>query len=185
MSRSTLTAIAVAGSSRPTAASTYRRLMGFVGALLDPYEVTSTEDTVHVRAVLRRHDGSRRGRFEASMIARLPGLLYASFGRWMHGFIAYTPVDDDATWIFARYFVDIPIVGKLFAWLSLLAEFKIVQPEDRRMLASTTPRAPDVRSYKLVRADLGIARWHQLIARTARLEAAPTDPETPRIEASA
>jgi hypothetical protein len=57
-----------------------------------------------------------------------------------------------------------------------------VQLEDRRMLAETTPRAPDVRAYKLVRADLGVARWHQLVAREARSEAASTDPPAPRLE---
>ncbi|MRG98319.1 Rieske 2Fe-2S domain-containing protein [Polyangium spumosum] len=148
----------------------HSRFLGGVGTVLDPYEVTVEGDTVRTFGTLRRPgDGAGRG-FSAGMDARLPGVLRIRFGKRMMGIVAATPIDHDSTWIFARYFVEVPILGKLFAALSLWAEFGLVQPEDQRMLLSTSPREPDVRDHKLVRADLGIAQWHKLFSRAARGE---------------
>ncbi|MDC3981748.1 Rieske 2Fe-2S domain-containing protein [Polyangium jinanense] len=141
------------------------RYLRGIGTWLDPYEVKVEGDTVRTFGTLRRHgDGPKRG-FRARIDARLPGLLLLRFGARLWAFVACTPVSREATWIFARYFVEVPVVGKLLAALSLGTEFALVQPDDRRMLLSTSPRTPDVRDHKLVRADLGIAQWHKLFSR--------------------
>lgn len=146
----------------------HRRWLGRVGPQLDPYEVTVTDDTVCTQGTLRRADQPPGQGFSVGVDARLPGLVHLRFGPRMHGLVAVTPIDRDHTWIFARYFVEVPVLGKLLAALGLLVEFALVQPDDQRMLRSTSPREPDVRAHKLVRADLGIARWHQLFARACR-----------------
>ena len=144
------------------------RYLRGIGTRLDPYEVKVEGDTVRTFGALRRPgEGPERG-FRARIDARLPGLVLLRFGPRLSGIVACTPVDREATWIFARYFVELPIVGKLLAALSLWAEFALVQPDDQRMLMSTSPREPDVRDHKLVRADLGIAQWHKLFSRAVR-----------------
>jgi phenylpropionate dioxygenase-like ring-hydroxylating dioxygenase large terminal subunit len=160
----------------------HRRWLRRIGTRLDPYEVTVTEDTVHTQGTLRRPDQPPERGFTAGMDARLPGLLHIRFGSRMHGLVAVTPIDRDHTWIYARYFVELPVLGKLAAALGVWAEFALVQPDDQRMLRSTSPREPDVRAYKLVRADLGIAQWHRLFARACGepAEAAPRQAALPR-----
>lgn len=146
----------------------HRRWLGRVGPLLDPYEVIVTDDAVHTRGTLRRPDQPAERGFSAGVDACLPGLVHLRFGSRMHGLVAVTPIDREHTWIFARYFVELPLIGRLVAALGLWAEFALVQPDDRRMLLSTSPFEPDARDHKLVRADLGIARWHQLHERACR-----------------
>jgi len=148
----------------------HRRWLGRVGPLLDPYEVTVTDDTVRTQGTLRRPDQPPERGFTAGADARLPGLVRIRFGARMQGLVAVTPIDRERTWIFARYFVELPVLGKLLAALGLWAEFALVQPDDQRMLLSSSPREPDVHDYKLVRADLGIAQWHKLFARACRAE---------------
>lgn len=146
----------------------HRRWLGRVGPVLDPYEVSTTDDTVHTHGTLRRPDQPPGRGFWAGVDARLPGLLHLRFGARMHGLVAVTPIDRDHTWIFVRYFVEVPVVGRLLAALGLLAELALVQPDDRRMLLSTSPFEPEARDHKLVRADLGIAQWHKLHERACR-----------------
>jgi phenylpropionate dioxygenase-like ring-hydroxylating dioxygenase large terminal subunit len=154
----------------------HRRWLGRVGGLLDPYEVTVTDDGVCTQGTLRRPDQRPEQGWTVEASARLPGLVYLRFGARMHGLVAVTPIDREHTWIFARYFVTVPVLGRLLAALGILTEFALVQPDDQRMLASSSPREPDVRDYKLVRADLGIAQWHKLHARACRADGstAPT-----------
>lgn len=163
----------------------HRPYLPGIGSLLDPYEAAIDGDTVRTWGKLVHH-GARPGRgFAAGMDARLPGLLSVRFGERMRGFVAATPIDGESTWVFARYFVDVPVLGKLLAALSLWLEFAVIQPGDRRMLSSTIPLpgatgAPDVHDYKLVRADVGVAMWHKLYSEasrppmTADLQALPT-----------
>jgi phenylpropionate dioxygenase-like ring-hydroxylating dioxygenase large terminal subunit len=153
----------------------HRRYLGGIGKLLDPYEVTVAADTVHTQGTLRRTDQRPERGFTASVDARLPGLVHLRFGERMHGVVAVTPIDRESTWIFARYFVELPVLGKLVAAPGLWAEFALVQPDDRRMLASCSPRDPDVHGYKLVRADLGIAQWHKLFAAACTTAPAASD----------
>jgi phenylpropionate dioxygenase-like ring-hydroxylating dioxygenase large terminal subunit len=151
----------------------HRRYLPGMGTLLDPYEVTVEGDTVRTHGTLRRPNQQPPRGFAAGMDARLPGLLRIRFGARMQGLVAVTPIDRDHTWIFARYYFELPVLGKLVAALGLWAEFALVQPDDRRMLLSCTPREPDVHGYKLVRADLGIAKWHKLFADACTAEREP------------
>lgn len=155
----------------------HRRILPGMGTVLDPYEVKVDGDTVRTHGTLRKR-GKPSGRgFTAGMDARLPGLLRIRFGSRMHGVVACTPIDAGSTWIFVRYFVEVPVLGKLLAALGLWVEFAMVQPDDRRMLVSTSPRDPDPAQYKLVRADLGIAQWHKLFS--GALRAAPVRAPAP------
>lgn len=158
----------------------HRRWLGGVGPLLDPYEVTVTNDGIRTQGTLRRPDQRPEQGFSIGVDAQLPGLVHLRFGPRLQGLVAVTPIDRDHTWIFARYFVDVPVLGKLLAALGLLVEFALVQPEDLRVLASSSPREPDVHAHKLVRADLGIARWHQLFARRSRSTADAGSCSSPR-----
>ncbi|WP_437544774.1 Rieske 2Fe-2S domain-containing protein [Sorangium sp. So ce367] len=143
-----------------------------VGAMLDPCEVRVEGDVIHAEAVLRHDDGEpwdgRRGwRFE--MEVRFPGVLRLSFGKRVVGVAGCAPIDAERTAIVGRYYMPIPVIGRLLAWLGLRAEFWLIQPGDERMLASSEPRDADLDACRFVRADAGILAWHKM--RRARLKA--------------
>lgn len=141
----------------------HRTTLGWVGPRLDPYVVETDEHTVYTRGSLRGVGANPD--FEGTLHGRLPGVLYIGLGARSHGFVAYTPIDESNTWIAARFYVEVPIVGRLLAHLALLFEFRLVQRDDRRMLASSVTDGAEDRAYKLVRADRGVLEWSRLYAR--------------------
>ncbi|AUX25623.1 (2Fe-2S)-binding protein [Sorangium cellulosum] len=143
-----------------------------VGALLDPYEVRTEGDSIHTEGVLRHDDGrpwdGRRG-WKFTMEVCFPGVLCLSFGGRALGVAACAPIDARRTAILGRYYVPIPVLGRLVAWLAVMLELRLIQPGDERMLASSEPLEPDLDACRFVRADAGILAWHKL--RRARLKA--------------
>ncbi|WP_437645525.1 Rieske 2Fe-2S domain-containing protein [Sorangium sp. So ce362] len=152
-----------------------------VGALLDPYDVRVEGDVIHAVGVLRHDDGEpwdgRRGlKFELEV--RFPGLLRLSFGKVVEGLVGCAPIDAGRTAIVGRYYLPIPVIGRLLARLGMLMEFRLIQPGDERMLASSEPRDADLDACRFVRADAGILAWHKM--RRARLKA-PREGEPRRL----
>ncbi|WP_437575473.1 Rieske 2Fe-2S domain-containing protein [Sorangium sp. So ce887] len=152
-----------------------------VGALLDPYDVRVEGDVIHAVGVLRHDDGEpwdgRRGlKFELEV--RFPGLLRLSFGKVVEGLAGCAPIDAGRTAIVGRYYLPIPVIGRLLARLGMLMEFRLIQPGDERMLASSEPRDADLDACRFVRADAGILAWHKM--RRARLKA-PREGEPRRL----
>ncbi len=103
------------------------------------------------------------------MEVRFPGVLRLSFGKRVVGMAGCAPIDAERTAIVGRYYVPIPVIGRLLAWLGLRAEFWLIQPGDERLLASSEPRDADLDACRFVRADAGILAWHKM--RRARLKA--------------
>ncbi|AKT40981.1 Rieske 2Fe-2S domain-containing protein [Chondromyces crocatus] len=153
----------------------HRHFAHGMGHLLDPYDVRVDGPVVHTRGVLRKddgtpHDGKKGMAFQLSM--HFPGILFADFGMRVRGIGGITPIDEGNTLVVFRYHVDVPILGGLLAWLSLLVDGHLVQRDDHRMLRASTPARHDLRQYKLVHADAGIAAWHKLYRRALRAQAA-------------
>jgi hypothetical protein len=61
--------------------------------------------------------------------------------------------------------------GFLLAWLLLMVELRLVQPDDHRLLRDSALRHPGREDMRLVRADAGIALWHRLSERVLARQA--------------
>lgn len=139
---------------------------------LDPYEVRVEGSVVHTRGTLRP-DGVDAGAdpgagMTIEISAAYPGMIHIRFMDRFQGLAVCCPVDGESTWIALRYvqgYVRVPGLRKLIAWLMIQGELRLVQPDDLRLLASSTPRTAGLRSGVLVRADRGLAEWHKLHAR--------------------
>jgi nitrite reductase/ring-hydroxylating ferredoxin subunit len=152
----------------------HRLLSPGIGARLDPLQVRCEDGALHIDGWLRddtpEWDGKRGAHFVYE--ARPPGILHLSFGKWISGLVASTPIDDAHTFILMRFFVPIPVVGSLIAWAALKLEIGLVQPDDERMQRLTLRDAGDLSECTLVRADAPIVEWQRLVAaREKRREA--------------
>ncbi len=81
-----------------------------------------------------------------------------------------TPVDEKQTWVFARYFADMPL-GGLVAGVVGRFEYKTVQDQDKRIL-DTLPEGPlEPGEYTYGKPDKASILWlrkrKQLIQRSA------------------
>jgi hypothetical protein len=82
-----------------------------------------------------------------------------------------TPIDDERTWVFARYYVNMPM-GGLMAWLFGAFEYKMVQDQDKRIM-DTLPKGPlQHGEYNYGKADAGSILWQK--KRRKLIEAAAT-----------
>ena len=152
----------------------HRRAAWGVGTLLDPYTATLAGDVIRTHGVLREDDGkpySGRGGLALALSVHFPGLLLATFGgERLKVMAAMTPIDGARTLLVTRYYVEVPVVGRLLAWLSALMEGQFVLSDDERMLASSEPQSSDRHTNKLVRADAGIGLWHKCYERSRRAD---------------
>lgn len=131
---------------------------------LDPYEVREEDGVIRTYGRLRKEDAPVGSGYAFRINIAFPGVIHLDFGG-LQGAVVCTPVDDENTWIGVRYaqqWVRIPSVGWLLSWLSLQLEFRLIQPDDYRMVASALPRSGGRHAGHLVRADRACAMWHLL-----------------------
>jgi phenylpropionate dioxygenase-like ring-hydroxylating dioxygenase large terminal subunit len=139
-------------------------------ARLDPFEFNADGELLRQRASLRRDEPEAKPVASFELTAVFPGFVHLRFSDRIEGSVVVCPIDDEHTWVWACYQVRSGLgrfVDRLSSWLGLWSEFALVQPDDRRMLASSQPQRATVHDSALVRADAQIAAWHKL--RRARL----------------
>ena len=145
-------------------------------ARMDPFEAEIEGDHIRTRGVLRREGGKREMPFRAETL--LPCLGMIELTPRLRILVSSTPVDDEHTWLWFRYYQDytkLPGLGFLIAWLAVQSELRLVQPQDWRLFASLAPGTIDDVPYRFVHADKGIALYRkrraELLARPARAAA--------------
>jgi hypothetical protein len=109
-------------------------------------------------------------------------MIHINFANRIQGIAVCTPVDGEHTWVSILYeqqYVRVPGLRKLIAWLMIQGELRLVQPDDLRILRSSTPRTAGLRTGVLVHADRGLAEWHKLHARALAASAAVTAEAAP------
>lgn len=79
-------------------------------------------------------------------------------------FVSLTPIDEDHSWAYFRYYATSgwPWLGRAIARLSVWFELKFVQPDDYRLIKSTVPQHSGLRANRFVSADKTIVQWHRL-----------------------
>lgn len=139
---------------------------GVTGARLDPYEARVEDGVIRTSGVLRRdaaHEGSR-----IAIDVRFPSQVHLVLSPSTPAFVACAPIDETRTWILTRYWVEVPVLGAMLAWLALRFELGLVQPDDRRLAEDAEPSTPSLETMCAVRADAGIVLWHRMADAAAR-----------------
>ena len=148
----------------------HRSIGGFAtGPRLDPFEVKVDGDLIRAEGLLRKDDGTppeRARGFRFRLWVRMPNLLQIELRPKLRLFAVSTPIDDEHTWIYGRYYQDylrLPVLGRLLAWFALFVEWKIVQNrQDLPIQMSLDPRHTGVGVNRFVAADRGCAAYVRL-----------------------
>lgn len=94
------------------------------------------------------------------MKVRMPNLLYLEMSRRFRLMAIMTPVDEERTWVFARYYADVPF-GRLAAWIGGRFEYGLVQKQDRRILDTLPSGRLELDDYAYGTVDAGSRLWFE------------------------
>jgi len=139
--------------------------MGLMGARLDDAEITTEGDIITTQVMLRNDDKpDKKGRLFSTVVC-FPNVLRLDLLPRLQLFSVGTPIDDENTWVYARYYQGymrnfvLGWLGWLVSYFALWAEFRIVQPQDTRVMFSMTPAIPDLGDCRLTKQEKGLAIW--------------------------
>ena len=102
----------------------------------------------------------RRARKEFVLKVRMPNLLYLEMSPRFRLLAIMTPVDEERTWVFARYYADVPF-GRLAAWIGGRFEYGLVQRQDRRILDTLPSGRLELGDYAYGTVDAGSRLWSE------------------------
>lgn len=140
---------------------------------LDPYDAWFDDGGVLRSAGRLRREGSASG-YDMRIDLVPPAALHVSLSGGVGGVVVVAPIDAESTWIGMRYYTRIPLLGalplvdRIAAELAVIAELRLVQPDDLRMVASAEPRTGSIDHEQLIHADKAIGLWHAWRRRVIR-----------------
>ena len=140
-----------------------------VGARVEPYEAWIDGDRIRSRGELRKEGAASGLPFRAD--ALFPCLSFIELTPKLCIVVASTPVDEQHTWVWFRYYqryTQLPVLRKFLAWIAVQAELRIVQPQDWRIFKALPPGTIDAAPYHFVHADLAIALYRRRRAEILR-----------------
>jgi phenylpropionate dioxygenase-like ring-hydroxylating dioxygenase large terminal subunit len=140
----------------------HRRVIPGLGTRMEPYEAHIDGDRIYTSGALRHAGGQRAMPFRAD--ALLPCLSFIELTPKLRLVAASTPVDEQHTWVWFRYYQDytqLPGLQKLAAWIAVQLELRVVQAQDWRIFATLPGGTIDEAPHHFVHADLGIALYRR------------------------
>jgi phenylpropionate dioxygenase-like ring-hydroxylating dioxygenase large terminal subunit len=139
----------------------HRSINPGMGPVVVEQEVEDLGDLIKTRATLDDYAHKRKGtraRRTFVLNVRMPCLLYLEMTKRLWLVACVTPVDEERSWVFARYYANMPL-GGLVAWMVGRFEYKIVQDQDKRIL-DTLPQGPlQQGEYIYGKVDAGSILW--------------------------
>lgn len=152
---------------------------------VDPIEAVVEGERIELRGTLRPDDGERGRSLDFRVKFAAPSVTLLFLTERLLLLVADCPIDDTHCWRYARYYneaVKVPVLGRLIAWAMVQLEWRYVQKQqDLPVVETMTPRVPVEGCDKLVRADVGTARYLQLRRRLIREEMASIDTLPPHV----
>jgi phenylpropionate dioxygenase-like ring-hydroxylating dioxygenase large terminal subunit len=139
---------------------------------VDPIACLVDGEHLTVKGALRKDDGTPADApgglpFEIQFLP--PSLTWFRLAKGITFVVADCPIDAHHTWRYARYYnelLPLPGLGKLIAWALLTLEWSFVQKrQDLPVVVTQSPPRYEPGCDKLVRADVGIARFLKLYRR--------------------
>lgn len=147
------------------------------GTIVAPFAAHDDGEVIRVSGGLKREASDPDD--EALMFHmqfRFPNVMHVRLASRVHLIQVATPIDDDRTWMFVRYYqgyVRLPVLGSITSQAMLIFDWKIAQEmQDIPIFQTQQPKVPGLDSgYRLIEADKGIALYlrgrDRLIAESA------------------
>ncbi len=133
-----------------------------LGARVDPYEAHIEGDRILSSGELRKESKTSGMAFRID--ALLPCLALVELTPKLRLVASATPVDEQHTWMWFRYYQDYARfrpIGALISWLAVQSELRIVQRQDWRLFGGLAGGTIDDVPFHFVRADQGIALYRR------------------------
>ncbi len=142
-------------------------LSGFSSAtLLKPFEVEVKDEIIHSWGELKSQPtNKKKSIFKFEHWLYFPNLALFNFGfAGIKLFVIATPIDQDNTWAYFRYYTPFgnPWISRLISRLFVWIELNLVQPDDYKILTSSKPKESGLRINNFVSADKAIVLWHKM-----------------------
>lgn len=152
------------------------------GTIVAPFSAEDDGDLIKVTAGLKRDvaDPDEEA-LTFHMALRMPNVMHINLAKKIHMTQIATPIDDENTWMFGRYYQSYlvaPIVGPLLSQAMLAGDWVFAQEmQDFPIFRTQQPKVPGMDSgYRLIEADKGIIMYFRrrdaLIAQAAKAAAA-------------
>ncbi len=129
---------------------------------VDPFEARIEDDRIYTEGTMRREDAETGFDFRVDCL--LPNLGYIRLSPKLHIVIAATPIDDDHTWMWFRYYQDytrLRTIGRFISWVAIQSEMRVVQRQDWRIFEGLPEGTIDDVPFHFVRADQGITLYRR------------------------
>ena len=162
----------------------HRSISPGIGPIVDPFHAELDGDRIRTEGWMRRADQAAGEGWHFRADGLVPNLNLLTLGERLKLFVASTPVDDDHTWIFARYYSAYARpVDWLVAWFAIASEILLVQRfQDWPVFATLPPGSIDDVDYRFVQADHGIALYRRRRAELLRTGSRRDEPASePRV----
>jgi nitrite reductase/ring-hydroxylating ferredoxin subunit len=140
----------------------HRTTVPGVGPRVVGFEATLDGDRISTRGELCREGRDHGMPFRDDLI--LPNLSLIELTAKLRLVACATPVDNQRSWVWFRYYqdyTDLPGLRVLLAWFAVFTELAFVQRQDWRIFAGMQPGTVDDISYHFVEADHGIALYRK------------------------
>lgn len=134
-----------------------------VGEEVADFEAHQEGDFIRTRGVLRKPGNAGGMPFRDELL--LPCLGMIALTEKLRIAVSATPVDEQSTWVWFRYYNDytrIEPLRRAISWLSVQSELRVVQKQDWRIFAAMQPGTLDDVPHHYVGADKGIALYRKL-----------------------
>ncbi len=132
-----------------------------VGPVVTDYQVEDHGDLIKTITTLDEYESQRKGdKGKKTFVVdvMMPNLLYLEMSAKLSLLAIVTPIDDQRSWVFARYHAAVPF-GGLAAWVVGRFEYSIFQKQDKRIL-DTLPKGPlQPGEYHYGSVDKGSILW--------------------------
>jgi phenylpropionate dioxygenase-like ring-hydroxylating dioxygenase large terminal subunit len=145
----------------------HHRILPFVGSQLEMKTADLDGDLIHAAGTLTPGPGERWRRVSDFAIdAYFPGLIHLdTLG--LELLVAACPIDEETTWVAARYYrprFGSGALARATSWLAVQADYQTAQRQDKRVLRSIRPPVGSPHTNMAVGADRAISLWYQRLA---------------------
>ena len=147
----------------------HHRILPFVGSQVEMKTADLDGDFILATGTLSPGPGERWRRLSDFAIeAYFPGLIHLdTLG--LELLVAACPVDEEATWVAARYYrprFGSGVLARAASWLAVQADYQTAQRQDKRVLRSIRPVVGSPHANMAVGADRAISLWYQRLSHT-------------------
>ncbi len=147
----------------------HHRVLPFVGSQVEIKTAELVGDLIRTEGTLSPSPGER-WRHESSFVvgSYFPGLIHLdTLG--LELLVGACPVDEEATWVAARYYrprFGSGALARAASWLAVQADYQTAQRQDKRVLRSIRPVVGSPHTNIAVGADRAISLWYQRLSQS-------------------